>query len=52
MNAILKKIDIATEWYTNKWGLYVFELRREVRERQNNIDDYLHSDQVVIHNIE
>jgi substrate import-associated zinc metallohydrolase lipoprotein len=52
MNAILKKIDIATECYTNKWGLYVFELRREVRERQNNIDDYLHSDQVVIHNIE
>ena len=49
MNAILKKIDIATEWYTDRWGLHVFELRREVRNRQNSINTYLHSGDVVIY---
>jgi len=49
MNAILKKLDIATEWYTDRWGLYLFELRREVRNRQNAINTYLHSDDVVIY---
>ena len=49
MNAILKKMDIATEWYTDRWGLHVFELRKEVRQRQNAINDYLHSSQVVIY---
>ena len=41
INAILKKIDIATKWYTEKWGLYLFEIRREVRKRQNNINEYV-----------
>lgn len=49
MNAILKKLDIATEWYTDRWGLHLFELRREVRNRQNAINTYLHSDDVVIY---
>ena len=49
MNAILKKLDIATEWYTDRWGLHLFELRREVRNRQNDINTYLHSDDVVIY---
>lgn len=40
MNAILKKIDIATKWYTTNWGLYLFQIRREVRKRQENINDY------------
>lgn len=41
INALLKKLDIATKWYTEKWGLYLFEIRREVRQRQNNINDYV-----------
>ena len=49
INAILKKIDIATEWYTDRWGLHVYELREEVRKRQQTINDYLHSDSVVIY---
>lgn len=49
MNAILKKLDIATEWYTDRWGLHLFELRREVRNRQNAINTYLHSGDVVIY---
>ena len=49
MNCILKKIDIATEWYTDRWGLHAFELRKEVRKRQNEINTYLHSDQVIIY---
>lgn len=40
MNAILKKYDIATKWYTESWGLHLFQIRREVRKRQNNINDY------------
>ena len=49
MNAILKKLDIATEWYTDRWGLHLYELRREVRNRQNAINTYLHSADVVIY---
>ena len=41
INSLLKKMDIATKWYTENWGLYIFTLRREVRERQNNINDFL-----------
>ena len=41
INAILKKIDIATKWYTEKWGLYLFKIRHEVRERQNNVNDFV-----------
>lgn len=41
INAILKKIDIATKWYTDNWGLHLYEIRREVRQRQNTINDYV-----------
>ena len=41
INALLKKLDIATKWYTENWGLYAFTLRREVVRRQDNINDYL-----------
>ncbi|MBQ8158842.1 MAG: hypothetical protein IJ081_07485 [Prevotella sp.] len=51
INAILKKIDIATEWYTDRWGLHVFKLREEVRNRQNAINTYLKSDDVVIYDL-
>ena len=40
MNAILKKLDIATKWYTSVWGLYLFKIRQEVRKRQENINEY------------
>ena len=40
-NALLKKLDIATKWYTDNWGLYAFKLRREVVERQDKVNDYL-----------
>jgi len=40
INAILKKIDIATKWYTEKWGLHLYELRREVRQRQAGINEW------------
>ena len=40
MNAILKKLEIAGKWYTDEWGLHLFDIRREVRERQNNINTY------------
>jgi len=41
MNAILQKFDIATKWYTEKWGLYLFQIRREVRQRQSKINEYI-----------
>ncbi|MBR5052172.1 MAG: hypothetical protein IKW91_02990 [Bacteroidaceae bacterium] len=41
INSLLKKLDIATKWYTDNWGLYAFTLRREVVDRQNKINDYL-----------
>ena len=41
INAILKKIDIATKWYTDNWGLHLFEIRREVRQRQNNVNNFV-----------
>ena len=41
INAILKKMDIATKWYTENWGLHLFEIRREVRDRQNKVNDYV-----------
>ena len=41
INAILKKINIATQWYTENWGLHAFEIREEVRKRQNAINDYI-----------
>ena len=41
INSLLKKLDIATKWYKENWGLYAFTLRREVGERQTNINDFL-----------
>ena len=41
INAILKKIDIAKKWYSEKWGLDLYAIRREVRERQNRINEYV-----------
>ena len=50
MNAILKKLEIATKWYTEKWGLYLFKLRKEVRERQNKLNDFV-NDEVTIYEL-
>lgn len=47
MNAILKKIDIATKWYTEKWGLHLYQIRSEVRKRQNEINDYTRNNVVI-----
>ena len=41
MNAILAKIEIAAKWYTENWGLHLYDIRREVRQRQNTINDYV-----------
>lgn len=41
INAIMKKLDIATKWYTENYGLYLYRIRHEVRERQNNINEYI-----------
>jgi len=41
INSLMKKLDIATKWYTEKWGLDAFTIRREVVERQDKINDYL-----------
>lgn len=49
INAILKKIDIATKWYTENWGFHLFTIRREVRYRQDHINEYMNSDQCVIY---
>jgi hypothetical protein len=51
INAMLKKIDIATEWYTDKWGLEAFTLRKEVQERQKNINEYI-ANEVTIYDIQ
>ena len=52
INALMKKINIATEWYTDRWGLHAFELREEVRQRQNLINEFIHSEGMVIYNLE
>ncbi|MBQ9230327.1 MAG: hypothetical protein IJ190_03995 [Prevotella sp.] len=41
INALLKKVSIATAWHKEKWGLDTFTIREEVRQRQNAINDYL-----------
>lgn len=51
INALLKKINIATEWYTERWGLHAFELRNEVRYRQDHINEWIHSDDVTIYDL-
>lgn len=48
MNAVLKKYELATKWYTETWGLHLFTMRREVRERQNNLNKFINSDQFAI----
>jgi uncharacterized protein YqeY len=47
MNAILKKFDIATKWYTDSWGLYLFQIRREVRKRQEAINEYTRNNVII-----
>ena len=51
INAMLKKISIATDWYTERWGLHAFELRNEVRYRQDHINEWLRSDDVKIYDL-
>ena len=41
MNAILKKLEIAQKWYTEKWGLYLFQIRQEVKARQSKVNEYV-----------
>lgn len=50
VNALLKKISIATSWYTENWGLYAFLLRHEVGDRQKKINDYI-KDEVTIYDL-
>ena len=52
INALLKKIDIATDWYTDRWGLYAYQLREEVRYRQDHINEWLRSGQVKVYDLE
>lgn len=47
INSLLKKLDIATKWYTEKWGLRAFTLRREVEDRQNRINDFIKNEVTV-----
>jgi hypothetical protein len=47
INSILKKISISTTWYTEKWGLYAYTVRREVRKRQDGINEYLRDNLVL-----
>ncbi|MBO7120243.1 MAG: hypothetical protein J6W03_07995 [Bacteroidaceae bacterium] len=44
MNAILKKLEVATKWYTEKWGLHLYEIRREVKARQSRVNDYVNEE--------
>ena len=41
INSLLKKIDIATKWYTENWKLHAFELRHDLEVRQDTINNYL-----------
>ncbi|MCH5307184.1 MAG: hypothetical protein J1E37_03830 [Prevotella sp.] len=41
INALLKKISIATNWHKERWGLDTYVLRQEVRDRQDHLDDFL-----------
>lgn len=41
MNAMLRKIDIATTWYTEKWGINLYQLRSSVQARQDTLNDYV-----------
>ena len=50
MNAILKKLEIAQKWYTEKWGLYLFQIRKEVKARQSKVNEYVR-DNVTIYDL-
>ena len=39
---MLKNLDIATKWFSDRCGLHVFEICKEVLECQKVINDYLH----------
>ncbi|MBQ0056051.1 MAG: hypothetical protein KBT20_00205 [Bacteroidales bacterium] len=41
LNAVLKKIEIATKWYVENWGINIYDMRREVQYRQDHVNDYL-----------
>ncbi len=41
INALLKKISIATTWHEERWGLNTYTLRKEVSIRQDNLNNYL-----------
>lgn len=41
IDAILQKIEIASTWYTEKWGFNIYELREEVQQRQRDINEFL-----------
>lgn len=49
INAMLKKIDIASKWYTENYGIHLFTIRREVDARQKAINDYINSDECIIY---
>ena len=51
IDALLKKINIATDWYTDRWGLFAFTLREEVRYRQDHINEWIKSDDVKIYDL-
>ena len=48
INAYLKKLDSAKKWYKEYWGLDMFELRKEVRQRQNALNTFV-KDNVTIY---
>lgn len=47
INVIMKKIDIANKWYSEKWGLDAFVIRHEVSRRQLDVTRYLSEDVII-----
>lgn len=41
MNAMLTKFEKATHWYTENFGLHLYAMREEVRQRQNNVNEFV-----------
>ena len=41
ISAIMSKHKIARKWYTDNWGLNLWQIRREVRQRQLLVNDYV-----------
>ncbi|MCM1078434.1 MAG: putative zinc-binding metallopeptidase [Bacteroidales bacterium] len=48
INAILKKISIATTWYKENWQFDIYRIRRELSKRQETINDYIHDKSRVV----